>query len=604
MQTPKANIVTLSAAAIFAVAYLATDVEAAEPVVLGYYPSWKRTKMQDVDFSKYTHVNIAFSIPRSDGTFSFEDEWALPQILKQVRAGGTKALMSVGGWTGSNFFSPILKSNDAREKLLTSMTRYVKDNGLDGIDIDWEYPGRLGNTCNAYDPQNDAPNFLNFLKDLRSRFDSTFGDKNKLITLAVRVQPFDSTGGPMPDVSEFARYVDYANIMAYDIGGPWNSETGPNAPFNFESGKGTALSFVSAIDAWTGAQWPANKLVAGLGFYGRSSLVQQDMTRDTANQYQPQSHEVPLGDSDDAPWYDACAGTTSVSGTWQWRNLRTQGILTNSNSAAAPWIRQWDSVTQTPWLFNPSTKTYLSYDDPDSIKIKSDYAASKGLAGVMIWSANMDYNGELIDAAKSFGGNKTASGPKSSTSPSSSLSSPTSSLSSSSSSSSLSLSSTSSSSISSSSTSSSIPSSSSSISSSSSSTSSSSSSTSSLSSSSTSSSSSHSSNLSTASSASSSSSSPTLTSSSSSASFPSPTTSQQPVDDSPKPGSPCIEIGKNQCVDPNGRNSAYLVCVGGKWVPRSCAPATICTTFGSSILCSWPRLKNLVQDVDTLFHHA
>ncbi|KAJ2841566.1 hypothetical protein J3B02_005850, partial [Coemansia erecta] len=356
--------------------------------------------MSGVDFSKYTHVNIAFGIPSQDGTFSFEDEWALPQILGQIRAGGnTKALLSVGGWTGSNHISNILKNSNTRETFLNSMVNYVKTQNLDGIDIDWEYPGRLGNTCNSYDAQNDTPNFLSFLKDLRGKFDSSFGNGAKLITLAVRVQPFDTPSGPSNDVSEFGKYVNFINIMAYDIGGPWNAETGPNAPFNYEQGKGTPLSFVSSIDAWINAGFPKKQLVAGLGFYGRSSVVMQDMSKNLNNQYQPQQHDVPLGDAEDAPWYDSCAGSTSASGTWQWKNLRIQGVLVNPTTASGPWIRQWDSVTQTPWLYNKDTKIYLSYDDPDSIKIKSDYAASRGLAGVMIWSANMDYNSELIDAA-------------------------------------------------------------------------------------------------------------------------------------------------------------------------------------------------------------
>ncbi|KAJ2803940.1 hypothetical protein H4R21_001839, partial [Coemansia helicoidea] len=57
---------------------------AAKPVVIGYYPSWKRAKMGGVDFSKYTHINIAFSIPRSDGTFTFEDDWAMGIISSQI----------------------------------------------------------------------------------------------------------------------------------------------------------------------------------------------------------------------------------------------------------------------------------------------------------------------------------------------------------------------------------------------------------------------------------------------------------------------------------------------------------------------------------------
>ncbi|KAJ2366583.1 hypothetical protein H4S01_002630 [Coemansia sp. RSA 2610] len=222
---------------------------------------------------------------------------------------------------------------------------------------------------------------------------------------------------------------------------------------------------------------PANKLVAGLGFYGRSTIAQQDMQR-VPSQYQPQLHDVPLGDPEDAPWYDKCAGTTSASGTWQWKHLRTQGILTDFTTAAAPWVRQWDKVSQTPWLFHPEKKLFLSYDDPESIRIKSDYAASKGLAGVMLWSINMDHNSELIDAASSFGrsGNNST------------------------------------------------------------------------------------------------------------------------------PGAPCSELNKYRCVDANGHNAAYLVCIGGKQVAASCATGTVCLSFQSTIICGWPSLTKLVEGVDSLFH--
>ncbi|KAJ2721830.1 hypothetical protein GGI07_003713 [Coemansia sp. Benny D115] len=270
------------------------------------------------------------------------------------------------------------------------------------VDIDWEYPGRKGNECNVVDAANDTPNFLIFLKDLRAAFDTAFGAGKKLITLAVRVEPFDVDGAPSKDVSEFAKYVDFANMMQYDINGGWNKETGPNAPMNFENGKGLQASFVSAIDAWTGAGWPANQLTAGIGFYGRSTIASVDMTKDPTNQYQPQQSVVPLGDSEDASWYDACAGSAANSGIWKWRNLRGGSVLSDPKTAVAPWVRQWDPVSQTPWLFNPSTKQFISYDDQESIKLKVDYAASKGLLGSMIWGVEMDYKEELLSVVKSW----------------------------------------------------------------------------------------------------------------------------------------------------------------------------------------------------------
>jgi chitinase len=77
--------------------------------------------------------------------------------------------------------------------------------------------------------------------------------------------------------------------------------------------------------------------------------------------------------------------------------MRSEGLLTSSTTAASPWIRSYDSVTQTPWLFNPSNKQYISYDDPTSIAAKANYALSAGLAGLFCWSLDED-NGELLAA--------------------------------------------------------------------------------------------------------------------------------------------------------------------------------------------------------------
>ncbi|KAJ3496648.1 hypothetical protein NLG97_g2501 [Lecanicillium saksenae] len=78
------------------------------------------------------------------------------------------------------------------------------------------------------------------------------------------------------------------------------------------------------------------------------------------------------------------------SGTWQWKHLLDQGVLGNPTKANSPWVRQWDNTSQTPWVFNPQTNIFISYDDPQSLKVKVDYATSKGLAGAMVWSLNMD----------------------------------------------------------------------------------------------------------------------------------------------------------------------------------------------------------------------
>lgn len=119
------------------------------------------------------------------------------------------------------------------------------------------------------------------------------------------------------------------------------------------------------------------------------------------NQYQPQvQSKPPKGDSNDAYWQDPYCSKDpgGLSGIWRYGNLRSQGILKTPTTAASPWIRRWDNTTQTPWLFNPSNKTFISYDDPQSIAVKVKYAACKGLGGIMVWSVDEDSkNGELLN---------------------------------------------------------------------------------------------------------------------------------------------------------------------------------------------------------------
>lgn len=88
--------------------------------------------------------------------------------------------------------------------------------------------------------------------------------------------------------------------------------------------------------------------------------------------------------------------------------MRSQGVLTGPTTAAAPWIRNFDPITQTPWLYNPNTKVYISYDDPISVGVKTQHVLDKDLAGLFVWSLEQD-NGELIAAMQPvIGGNPPA----------------------------------------------------------------------------------------------------------------------------------------------------------------------------------------------------
>ncbi|GAB5590277.1 hypothetical protein Unana1_05177 [Umbelopsis nana] len=373
----------------------------ASNVLVGYFPNWLYAQypVSSIDMTKYTHINYAFAILNTNSTPSWTDSsevsTQLPSLVSAAHANNVKVSISVGGWTGCIQYSSTVASETNRQAFIAWNVAQIKNYNLDGVDLDWEYPGRQGAGCNGVDEANDAPNYLTLLQELRSALDSNFGAGTKEITLAVRVQPFDVSGGFVTDMSAYAKVVTRFNIMAYDINGAWNSDTGPNAPLNYAAGQ-TPFSLTQAVNDWMAAKVPANQLVAGMAYYGRATTALEDMTI-TGSQYQPQSNVVPQGDQIDAYWQDpyCSADPGGLSGLWQWKYLRSQGVLTTPTTAASPWVRYFDNTTVTPWLFNPTTKMYISYDDTVSLAAKVNFALCKGLAGAMVWDVSND-NGELL----------------------------------------------------------------------------------------------------------------------------------------------------------------------------------------------------------------
>ncbi|KAJ1939643.1 hypothetical protein EC988_007258, partial [Linderina pennispora] len=284
-----------------------------------------------------------------------------------------------------------------RNELVKSTVSLVTSNNLDGVEIAWAYPGKANNKCDKFDIANDANNLLEFLKQLRAELTRSSSGQPKLITMSVGVVPFQGPGGPLKDVSAFAPLIDLLSVIAYDINGPWLPTTGPNSPLKNEAGRGAPYSFSSAIDSWTAAKFPAEKLVAGIGLFGRSSTASQDMTRDSTNQYQPQLSSIPRGDKDDGLWEDKCSGNPAgFSGIWSYKNLREQGVLKAPDAASNGWNRYWDDRAQVPWLFSTTTNAFISYDDMKSVAAKVSLAVAKGLGGIMVWDITMDYQDELI----------------------------------------------------------------------------------------------------------------------------------------------------------------------------------------------------------------
>ena len=208
--------------------------------VVGYMPSWQGN-VSNIQFDKLTHVNYSFLIPNADGSLQpLENLAKMQQLVQQARGTNTKVLIAVGGWLNGNdgAFTALAAQAGTRTAFINNLMSFVDQYGLDGVDMDWEYP-REGNEPQDYEL---------LMTELGQRLHS----EGKLLTAAVVVSGWNADGvltGVFDDV-------DFLNIMAYD--GPEHSTIG---------------QATGGLDYWLGRGLPKAKAILGVPFYSRDQAV-------------------------------------------------------------------------------------------------------------------------------------------------------------------------------------------------------------------------------------------------------------------------------------------------------------------------------------------
>ncbi|KAI9315537.1 glycoside hydrolase superfamily [Dichotomocladium elegans] len=349
--------------------------------VIAYVSDWALPSK--IPWTKLDHVIYAFGEPGKNGQLTGFDSAQLKSVVKEGHAHNKKVSLSIGGWTGSRHFSTLVRTSSTRNTFAKIIVNTVKKYDLDGINLDWEYPNSPnGVACNSINSK-DTANLLKFAQTLRRSLPSSV-----LLTAAVSTSPFN---GPNKEPlsylgSSWAKAIDAFYIMGYDMNGSWNTQAGPNAPlYSNPAAKGTdPVSASSAIKAWKAAGIPSKQLVLGVPFYGHVGRTKTPITKDTGLYVKLAGGQI-KGDKYDEKSKDPCANAVaSYSGMYQWRSIVANGIIKNKSG----WKTYQDKKSQTPYA--AKSTTFLSYDDPASLKKKVAYAKRQGLSGVMIWSLEMD----------------------------------------------------------------------------------------------------------------------------------------------------------------------------------------------------------------------
>ncbi|KAF8914018.1 glycoside hydrolase, partial [Gymnopilus junonius] len=366
---------------------------------MGYYPDWLGYDFPPtkIDFRRFDWIDFAFAVPNADATLSWDDPSApglLDKLVSTAHSQGSKVKLSIGGWTGSKHFSALVATNHSRETFISNIFEVYISHQLDGIEIDWEYPGHAGSSSNEFDG-NDTANFLLFLRSLRASLPS-----GARITAAVEPKPFvDSTGRALEDVSEFAEVLDWILIMNYDLWGS-SSHPGPNAPLYDACGNSTqpSGSALGSYSAWTNAQFPASKLVLGLPSYGYiSSSIARNLRARSKPTNRHHHHSTTL---------KIASGDGDSDGQIQFRDLISQGALSPTGDktryySSHGFEQLWDSCSCTPYLRSPQSKQVITFDDPTSLGMKAAFAKQTGMLGVNLFDVHGDTDDWiLVDAIR------------------------------------------------------------------------------------------------------------------------------------------------------------------------------------------------------------
>jgi chitinase len=343
---------------------------AARPVVAAYVFAENRALTPgEIDAKKLTRVNYAFANIAEgrivEGASTDAANLAALTALKKDNPQLT-VLVSVGGWLWSGRFSDAALTPASRAVFIDSVEAFITRYHLDGLDVDWEYPGMSG-AGNTFRPE-DKQTYTLLLKDLRHRFDRMAGELHRPLYLTIAAGA-SSEFLEHTEMSVVAEYVDTVNLMAYDYYEPENGKpTGNHAPLFTDPADPKAVSADRSVREFQKAGVAARKLVLGVPFYGH---VWGQVPATNHGLFQP-GQPVP--------------------------NVYANYAAIESTMLGHGYSRYWDAAASVPFLYNAEKQIFVSYEDPESLTAKCKYVKKQHLKGVMFWDYEGDPSGVLLDA--------------------------------------------------------------------------------------------------------------------------------------------------------------------------------------------------------------
>ncbi|AEV69754.1 glycosyl hydrolase family 18 protein [Acetivibrio clariflavus] len=349
-----------------------------------YFPNWavyldshNYFAVGDIPWDKVTIVNHAFfkindkyeiettdryadfekSFPHSSG--SLKGHFGEYKYYKSLYP-NVKLVVSIGGWTESGKFHEMAMTTSGRAAFINSIISFLKTyTFFDGVDIDWEYPGVTRDGCPG-GPE-DRQNFTNLLKEIRQAYiDNNMPDK--LLTIAVSPSKYTTSH---TDPNNYAQYVDFINVMTYDMHGEWDSITNHHSPIYAKDDYSVDGAFKLYTETYG---VPANKIVIGTPFYSRG----------WSNVIASEKHGLGVSG------LGYLQGTLGSNGQNAYFRMKELEAMTDV------YVKYWDDYARVPWLYSAALHEMYTYEDERSLAERCDYVIDNNGGGIMVWTVAFD----------------------------------------------------------------------------------------------------------------------------------------------------------------------------------------------------------------------
>ncbi|KAF9116149.1 hypothetical protein BGX27_004489 [Mortierella sp. AM989] len=359
--------------------------------VVGYYgktaecPDYPSFAPAHLPYELYTHLNFAFVMINDDGVIEMqhpEDEQLYKELNDlKIKKPTLRTTVTVGGWDmDMAHYSKMVSTPSNRQKFIKSAMTYVRKYNFDGLDFDWEYPSDEQRGGHPNDPKN----FVDFLREFREAADAEDlkdGQERLILSIALPGGPFH---GQYFTVPELAKYVDWFNIMAYNLHGQWEDMVFCAAPLydTASQTKYNGYSVDHAVKSMAPTSVSPQKFNLGLSLSGVTFTLKD------------QSSTTP-GSPAIGPGKQGCQEKGAMA-YFEAKKLSNNLQIADAEARAPDHFDR--EVTQEPRMDDIGKCMYMvvnndqwvGYDTAETFKLKIDYLKKVGFGGVSIWSMDSD----------------------------------------------------------------------------------------------------------------------------------------------------------------------------------------------------------------------